>query len=355
MTDPRPAIGADTSKYPRAAEMGAVGTLEHMRAAGLRGAFFRSPFELSATLDPAELASVTAAAAELGMYVEVGVAKCNPYATPEAPRIRAFGDGSYRDGMIRIIEALAAAGITELWTATANYQFTLPGLYACDRFRTDVDWSDQLAATQKYLRGLAPVLRGTGAHLNIETHEEITSWETVRLVETAGPDVFGITFDCANVVARGEDPTAAAARVAPYVRQTHLRDVVLLETEAGYSRFVVPAGAGFIDWPALLAPLLAHNPALNLSIEGVSGARAEMTLFIHDERWVASHTDLTAEEFAALRAQATRCAERAAGGTGPTLADLRNPTTEDEESVFFADSARVLRAAASACQEASRA
>ncbi|MGW2661782.1 sugar phosphate isomerase/epimerase family protein [Nocardia tengchongensis] len=351
MTDAHPAIGADTSKYPRSAELGAIGTLEHMQAAGLQGAFFRSAFELSATLDPAELAEVMAAAADLGMYVEVGVAKCNPFATPEAPQIRAFGGGSYRDGMIRIIEAVTTAGITELWTATANYQFTLPGLYACDRFRTDVDWADQLAATEKYLRTLAPVLRGTGAHLNIETHEEITSWETVRLVEAAGPDVYGITFDCANVVARGEDPVAAAARVAPYVRQTHLRDVVLLETEAGYGRFIVPAGAGFIDWPALLAPLLAHNPALNLSIEGVSGARAEMTLFVHDERWTTSHTDLPRAEFALLEAHAARCAQRAATGTGPTLTELRTPTTEDDEAALFADSARVLRAAAERCAE----
>jgi sugar phosphate isomerase/epimerase len=37
----------------------------------------------------------------------------------------------------------------------------------------------------------------------------------VRLVEHIGPEVLGITFDTGNVLARCEDPVAAARRVAP--------------------------------------------------------------------------------------------------------------------------------------------
>ncbi|MBL7492616.1 TIM barrel protein [Frankia sp. AgB1.9] len=336
-------VGADSSKFPRSLELGAIGTLKAMKAAGLEGAFFRSPFELSRTMDPAELSDVVQAAAALDMYIETGIAKVNPYATPEAPEIREFGRGSYFDGMARIIEAVADVGITELWTATANYKHRLPGLFACDRFRTDVDWEDQLAATEKYLTKLGPVLRGAGAHLNIETHEEITSFETIRLVEAGGPDAFGITFDIANVVCRGEEPSAAARRLAPYVRQTHFRDVALVETDDGYGRFIVPIGSGIIDWPVVLGLLAEHNPNLNISIEGITATRAEMSLFLHEPRWAASHRDLTADEFAALERRAAAYGAEVAAGRRPGPDDLRADVSEQQELDFFTTSAAALR------------
>ena len=42
--------------------------------------------------------------------------------------------------------------------------------------------------------------------MNLETHEEITSFELVRLVEGVGPDVTGIVFDTANLLLRVEHP-----------------------------------------------------------------------------------------------------------------------------------------------------
>lgn len=337
-------VGTDTSKFPGATELGAIGTLEAVSALGLDGAFFRSAFALSPTLDQGELADVAAAAADLGLYLEVGVAKVNPFATPEAPEIRRLGEGDYVLGMERIIRAVTAVGITELWTATANYQFRIRGLYACDRFRTDVDWADQLAATVKVLDRVAPILRDTGSHLNIETHEEITSFEVVRLVEDAGPDAFGITFDTANVLVRGEDPLAAAERVAPYARLSHVRDVALHTTDDGIGRFLAPVGRGVIDWRALLSTLVAAPHPLTLSIEGVVGMTAEMPLYVNDPRWWAGHPDLTDVEFARVRDLTRDYEARAAGGSAPDLAELRRPVDDAASLAFITESAAALRA-----------
>ena len=337
-------VGTDISKFPGATELGAIGTLEAVAALGLDGAFFRSPFALSPTLDPGELADVAAAAADLDLYMEVGVAKVNPFATPEAPEIRRLGEGDYLLGMERIIRAVTAVGIRELWTATANYQFRIRGLYACDRFRTDVDWEHQLAATAKVLDRLAPLLRETGAHLNIETHEEISSFEVVRLVEGAGPDAFGITFDTANVVVRGEDPVAAARRVAPYTRSTHVRDVAVHRTDDGIGRFLAPVGAGVIDWPALLDELDRGGATANLSIEGVVGMNAEMPLYVDDPRWWAGHPDLTRDEFAVVEGLTHAYEARARAGAAPGLDRLRTPVEPAEALAFITDSAAALRA-----------
>ncbi|MFB9767543.1 hypothetical protein ACFFOS_24420, partial [Nocardioides kongjuensis] len=94
-----------------------------------------------------------------------------------------MGEGDYAAGLLKMVEACAAVDIREPWTYTGNYQFRIPGMYACDRFRTDVSWQDQLDATARFVDTLAPALKDLGVHLNVETHEEITSFELVRLIE----------------------------------------------------------------------------------------------------------------------------------------------------------------------------
>ncbi|MGA4538859.1 sugar phosphate isomerase/epimerase family protein [Uniformispora flossi] len=342
-TAARPRIGVDVSKLAEAADLRPPAVLRRIAELGLDGAFFRSALDLSPTLDSGELRDVVALAAELGLYLEVGTAKVNPFATPEAPHIRALGDGDYLRGLARVIRACASADIRELWTATANYQFHIPGIYACDRFRTDVAWSDQLAATAGVLRSLAPVLRDAGAHLNLETHEEITTFEVVRLVEDAGPDAFGICLDTANVLVRGEDPVEAARRVAPYVRQTQLRDAALLPTENGIGRFLAPCGEGVVDWAGVLGVLVTHAPLATWSIEGVVGRRGEMTLYVDEPVWHAAHPDLTTAELAELNRLTHAYAQRAARGQAPGLEELRSPVTPDASLDFITDSAAYLR------------
>jgi sugar phosphate isomerase/epimerase len=334
-------VGVDSTKFPGSAAHDAVWLLGEVARHGLDGVFFRSVLELSPTLDHGQMRETAAYAVGLGMRIEAGVGKVNPFSTPEAPAIRALGGGDYRLAMVRMVEAAAQAGIHELWTALCNYQFDLApfGVYAFDRFRTDVDWKDQLDATAAFLRTLAPVLRAHGSHLNVETHEEITSFELVRLVEAVGPDVLGITFDTANVAVRGEEPAAAVRRAAPYVRATHVRDMALVETVEGLARFLTPVGDGVIDWPALLAALPDRTPdgrEVMLSIEGILRGRGEMAIPYRDPRWVEGHPDLVAAELDALVGCAKACRV-------PGLEALRGPVAEGEPLDFIRRSAAVLR------------
>ncbi|GAA3696031.1 sugar phosphate isomerase/epimerase [Arthrobacter ginkgonis] len=339
-------IGADSTKFPFAEGKDAAWILHKSVEYGLDGVYFRSVLDLSPTLDRAQLRDVAAQAKEAGLWLEAGIGKVNPFSTPEAPGIRALGQGDYLKGMSLLVEAAAEAGVHELWSATANYQFTLPAPYSCDRFRTDVPWTDQLRATARFLHRLAPVLRDHGSHVNLETHEEITSFEVVRLVEEVGPDVLGITFDTANVLVRCEDPVAAARRVAPYVRATHVRDVALTFTDAGISRFLMPVGQGCLSWPEVISPLLERSPMerpLMLSIEGVTRSRAEMTLPLYDPVWQQGHPDLTAAEALAVVHLARRYGDRADRGEAPDLKALRAPLQPTEPLDFLFESVRHLR------------
>lgn len=336
-------VGVDGRKIPRATEYGPLKSFDHARALGLEGLFFRTVLEMSPTLDHGALREIKAHADALGLYCESGLGKVNPYASPEAPELRSAGDGDILLGFRRMMEACRAADIVELWIGTANYKSSYRGHLAYDRYRTDVTWEEQLAATERFLHKLAPIARDLGLHLNIETHEEITTFEIVRLIEAVGADVLGVTFDVANVTHRGEDPVAAAHRVAPYVRQTHLKDIVHVLTPEGAVRQMRPCGQGWVDYEAILPLLHRHRPDLHLTIENPTTA-GQGFMNVYDAAWHAAHPDLTVGEFAQFVRGAQRCAARIAAGTWPDLdAYDAIPFDYDRQVWFIQQSAAYLR------------
>jgi sugar phosphate isomerase/epimerase len=289
-------IGAEGSKYLNSHKIGVFKAMDLAKDHHLEGITFKTVLDLSPSLDAGELRAVKQYAGECGLYMEIGLGKINPFNTPEAPEVRKLGEGDFRRAFERMVAACRSIDCTDLCVVTANYQY-YPNRFAYDRFRTDVDWADQLAITAKFITRLAPCLRDLGCRLNIETHEEITSFEVVRLVESAGPDVAGITFDTGNVLARGEDPVAAARRVAPYAHSTHIKDAILFFDENGLVRQPRPCGEGILDWETILPILAEYSPNLNLTLEDHKGL---MPIEIYSSEWIAAHPDLNAEELASL-------------------------------------------------------
>lgn len=78
-----------------------------------------------------------------------------------------------------MMEACAEFDIRELWISTAGAK-PYKGKFGTDRFRTDVSWEEQLEATRRFLLKLKPIAQDLGIHLNLETHEEITTFEILR-------------------------------------------------------------------------------------------------------------------------------------------------------------------------------
>ena len=336
-------VGVDGRKIPKAQEFGPFKSFNHGQEMGMEGLFFRTVLEMSPTLDHGELREIKAHADSLGMYVESGLGKVNPFATPEAPELRSAGDGDILLGFRRMMDACRAADITEVWIGTANYKGIYQGVWCYDRFRTDVTWDEQLLATERFLHKLAPIARDLGLHMNMETHEEITTFEVVRLVEAVGPDVMGITFDIANVTHRGEDPVAAAHRVAPYTRQTHLKDIVHVLTPDGAVRQTRPCGQGVVDYQIILPLLYQHNPELHLTIENPT-VHGRSLMPIYDPAWHAAHPDLRVSEFAQFIRQSQQCGDKIASGAWMSLdAYDAIPFEYGRQVWFIQESAALLR------------
>lgn len=308
-------VGLEANHLPGFKTRTPQDTLALVHELGFDGAFFKTLLDLSPTLDLGQLREIKQTAEQFGLYLECGVSRVNPYNTAESPEIRALGDGDYRLGVERMIRAARTIDCTELWAETAtSANKPYPGYLNVDRFRTDVTWADQLLATEKFLRLLVPVLREVGSRLCVETHEEITSFEVVRLVEAIGPDVIGITFDTGNVVNRGEDPVAAARRVAPYTYLTHLKDPFLVPDTRGFQRQVYPLGWGIVNWQEVLAILGEHAPELHLTLEDHKGS---VSVPLYDPAWHQHHPDLNTVEVAELFRLAQVSAERVHRGEIP--------------------------------------
>jgi|SRR5215467_14155441 sugar phosphate isomerase/epimerase len=313
-------LGVDGRKIPESAKRGPIGSLDHGKELGMDGLFFRTVLDMSPSLDIAALRAIRQRADELGMYLETGLGKVNPYATAEAPELRAIGDGDIVEGFRRMMNACAQIDCRELWISTANFKPAYRGRLAYDRFRTDVSWREQLIATESFLRKLAPIARDLGVHMNLETHEEITTFECVRLVENIGPDVMGIVLDTANPLQRGEHPIFAARRVGRYVRQTHAKDAFLGYHDGALDFQLRPIGQGIINFRELLPILAKANPALNISIENDDShtdrprpiVRRRVDIF--DSLWLDGHADLTVHEYGAYMQMVMEYQEKIARG-----------------------------------------
>ncbi|MET3289457.1 UNVERIFIED_CONTAM: sugar phosphate isomerase/epimerase [Brevibacillus sp. OAP136] len=330
-------IGIDGRKIPEAKARGPVGTLDHAKSLGMEGVFFRTILDVSPNLDRAVLREVRQRADELGLYLEAGLGKVNPFALPETPEIRQIGDGDTLLGFRKMMEACAEFDIRELWISTAGIK-PYRGRFTTDRFRTDVAWEDQLEATRRFMMKLKPIALDLGIHMNLETHEEITTFEILRLIEAVGEDVVGIVFDTGNILIRGEHPVYAAKRIAPYVRQTHLKDgyVELIDEGAYYQQRM--CGSGVVDFKAVFTELNKYNPDLTITIEcdtpRLGAVKGEPHfLEIYNPDWIAGHPDLSREEFAAYFELARDYTERIHKGMVKSWQKLHAENFEYPEAI----------------------
>jgi hypothetical protein len=145
-------------------------------------------------------------------------------------------------------------------------------------------------------------------------------------------------------VQRGESPVRAAERVAPYVRQTHMKDVVLAFAPDRVQRQPRPCGQGLVDFDAILPLLANHRPDLNLSIENPT-ERSLTTFEFFNPEWHASHTDLQTTELAELVSLINTCQGRIASGEWQDLVTYHEqPFRRASGVAYIEDSAAHLRA-----------
>ncbi len=123
---------------------------------------------------------------------------------------------------------------------------------------------DDVLANLRVATGLA---EQAGVTLAVENHQDLASEELLWLCESIGSASFGINLDTGNPLGTAEEPLDYFRRVAPFVRNVHLKDYWTWWSEEGYRLVRCPLGQGLTDFPALLDLLDADAPGVTMAIE----------------------------------------------------------------------------------------
>ncbi len=291
-------------------------TLWFARERGLEGVQFLEPAALDPELRSDRLSPLRRQADALGLFLEIGLPSPNPVRRGRELG-RAVSAAEHAEWLRPHVEAVAVLDCRFARAYVGDRH---------DRFRSDVSWSDQLAATADVLRLLKPVLRDAGVRVAIETHADLTVEELLALVAGVGEDALGVTLDTGNLLMRLEDPVRATERLAPLVLMTHLKDCVLAFTPRGLAWQARPVGSGIVPIADMLATLARANPALNVAIE-LHPRTYDLPIF--DPAWLAHFPGLRPADLAAVVRMAATCERRYADGS------LERPETV--EAVPWAD------------------
>ena len=147
-------------------------------------------------------------------------------------------------------------------------------------------WSEFLAEVLEKLRAATRVAERVGINLAVENHQDLASEELLWLCETIASERFGITLDAGNPLATAEEPIDFFRRVAPHLKNVHLKDYWIFPTTEGYRLARSPLGQGVIDFPRLFTILAEMCPDVTMSLE-MGALEARHIRVLADDYWPA--------------------------------------------------------------------
>ena len=145
-------------------------------------------------------------------------------------------------------------------------------------------WQPFLQDVLAHLKEATAIAEQSGVNLAVENHQDLASEELLWLCESIASARFGITLDTGNPLATAEEPLDYFRRVAPYVKNVHLKDYSLYLSEEGYRLVRCPLGQGGIDFPALFKILSLSCPDATMSIE-LGALEARHIRVLADDYW----------------------------------------------------------------------
>ena len=124
------------------------------------------------------------------------------------------------------------------------------------------------------LAAIADLFAAHGVEAGLETGQERAETLNDVLVELDHP-ALGVNFDPANIILYGMgDPVVAVRRLAPYVKQAHIKDAHPSGTPGRWGS-EVPVGEGAVDWDGFFEVALSIRPEVSFVIERESAKRRD--------------------------------------------------------------------------------
>lgn len=235
-----------------------IGAFEATRELGV-DLFQICDYEPLSAMSDAELADAASAARDLGLSIELGTKGLEP------GRLARFLEHAARFDA-KLVRSMLASPETR------------PSLPQAE------DW----------LRQALPAYEESGITLALETYEQLATDELVGLVERIGSESLGICLDPGNVVARLEQPRDCVERVAPHVKNVHVKDFAFTRQPGwvGFTYGGAVMGEGLHDYPHLLEAVRPRERGVNEIVEHWLSWQGDAETTIRTEReWTRATVD----------------------------------------------------------------
>lgn len=216
-----------------------------------------------ASLEPDYLRKVRRRTEELGMYLEV---LADPPKEEDLPRFEAT---------VRAAREAGAECVRTACLIGRRYE-TFETLDQWKAFNTDF---------RARIARAARVAEKLRFPIGVENHKDWTVDELVPLLKQLGNEYFGVCLDFGNNMSLLDDPDDLVDRLAPFVINTHIKDMGVQEYEDGFLLAEVPLGQGMLNLKRIVGVLRNSRPSVKFSLDMYTRNPLKITC-LTDKYWV---------------------------------------------------------------------
>jgi sugar phosphate isomerase/epimerase len=212
------------------------------------------------TLPDNELTDLATIATHLGLNLEVGFRGIRAWQLENYLRIARLLD-------VRLVRSM-------LFTATDRPSF---------------------AEAQDELVDAIPAYEAAGVTLALETYEQVSTFELADLIESVDSTHLGICLDVANVIARLENQRDVIERVAPLIKNVHVKDFQFVRAPGliGFELVGSALGEGLLELDHLMATLGPDTSEISRIVEHwLPWQGSERDTIQTEEAWTAQSVEL---------------------------------------------------------------
>lgn len=199
-----------------------------------------------ASFEPDYLKKVRARAEQLGMYFEV---------LTSLPK----EDTSIFENTVKAAKEAGAGSLRAVCLGGRRYE-TFSSLEQWNAFVTD---------SHARIARAAPIVNRYRMPLGIENHKDWTAEEMVPLLKKYSSEYLGVCIDFGNNLALLDDPMELVDSLAPFVINTHIKDMGVEEYPDGFLLSEVPLGQGILDLKRILSTLRKYRPSVKFSLDNL--------------------------------------------------------------------------------------
>ncbi|MCW5966547.1 MAG: sugar phosphate isomerase/epimerase [Bryobacterales bacterium] len=263
--------------------------------------------------DPAHLHKVRAHADALGIKLETGMDSICPSST-RFPK----DDGTAEQQLLRQLETAKIVGSPIVRCYLGSM---------ADR-KTEISFEKHIENMLGVLKNVRSRFVDAGVKVGIENHAGDFRAKRLRMViEEAGKDWTGVTFDSGNPCWTMEDPLGALEYVGPYGVTAHLRDSYVWQDDKGIAVQWIRFGQGNVRIAEVVRRLQELRPDIVMNLETICIGNRSFPLKQPD--FWKGYEDVTAQDLVPLLARAE---------TGFPLPDPPKRSKEEAARVQLEDS-----------------